>query len=123
MFRTTATNEHGKKEEIGVSAVFVDTRRRVFALCTVRQEGVSKWSSPPEVCSAARLLCTDAVKEITGPKAPPVALELQIVREYMSGNGLKIRQLPHNPDKVEMRCFISTMVEMKPDEMKLLWSK
>ena len=89
MFRTTATNEHGKKEEIGVSAVFVDTRRRVFALCTVRQEGVSKWSSPPEVCSAARLLCTDAVKEITGPKAPPVALELQIVREYIKQAGGK----------------------------------
>ena len=89
VFRTTATNEHGKKEEIGVSAVFVDPRRRVFALCTVRQEGVSKWSSPPEVCSAARLLCTDAVKEITGPKAPPVALELQIVREYIQQAGGK----------------------------------
>ena len=90
MFRTTATNEHGKKEEIGVSAVFVDPRRRVFALCTVRHEGVSKWSSPPEVCSAARLLlCTDAVKIITGPKAPPVALELQIVREYIQQAGGK----------------------------------
>ena len=90
VFRTTATNEHGKKEEIGVSAVFVDPRRRVFALCTVRHEGVSKWSSPPEVCSAARLLlCTDAVKEITGPKAPPVALELQIVREYIKQAGGK----------------------------------